>query len=664
MRARSPFASLVVVCALAPACGSGDAPPPTAEALFGATSMADTPWPSDFFLRDGRIVPGAIPLDGQPGPLAALEAALSELDGAPVYTSTFFPTGGGLDAGPLEGKAEWIDLDDAAARVVKTSLFYRAETRELVALAPRDAVLTAGHRYGVVVTSPRVRPSAQMRDALEGRGPHAALYAPLRGRVVGDVSAATVFAVGHPARVTDEMRAVAAAGPPPRAKVTRVVRGAELDAFLGAPTTTRPGIGDPRGIVHEAVGTVVFGSFETPSFLSSAPPQLGRVEMDADGKPRVKGAETVPFLLALPHKPAGGFASMPVLVFQHGLNAGRSQVLAVANDYARAGYATIGIDALWHGDRAPRPVDNVHNFTGASGPDGLADADDFGAATNLFDFGGDAAQGIGPFDARVVRDNFRQAIVDVTELVRLVHKGDLTAVAAADPALAGLSLDASTLVYTGESFGSVVGAGAVAVTPELTAAVLCVGGAGIFLPTFPTSPTFAGLVTPFLRSTFDTTLTVTDPALPGEAQRSLSLVEGAFGPGDPLAFAPLLADRKKDVLFFMARSDEAFPNQSTELLAAAARATFVTLPAHSEPPRFVTLPTAAAPWKAEGRAGLVQLSPAVHTMYTAFGGEARYQPDFPPFVLRDTPARVESPTELLHALALDFARTRTISALP
>ena len=41
--------------------------------------------------------------------------------------------------------------------------------------------------------------------------------------------------------------------------------------------------------------------------------------------------------------------------------------MTCANDYARAGYATIGVDAIWHGDRAPKRKDEVHNFSGAPG---------------------------------------------------------------------------------------------------------------------------------------------------------------------------------------------------------------------------------------------------------------------------------------------------------
>lgn len=621
------------------------------EVLLGGTSMTDTPWPSDAFLRDGQLAVTSVPLSGNPASVKALVDALSELDGAPTFTSAFFPLAEALPDGPVEGRARWIDLDDAATPAREGKLFARAETKELVALPPL-APLAEGHRIAVVVETERVRPSAAMKAALGGQGPLAAIY---RGVDPARAACATVFTVGHPTKVVEAMREVAAATPPPKARVDRVMVGPAIDDFFGAPTTTRPGLGDPEGIVHDAIGAVVLGSFDAPSFVADTSPKQGRVTF-AGGKPVIKGSARVPFMLTLPKR--AGYAKTPAIVFQHGLNAGRSQVATPANDYARAGFATIGIDALWHADRAPRAKDAVHNFGGAAGPDGLADADDFGAAINLFDFDGDAAQGIGPLDARVVRDNFRQAIVDFTELARFVKRGDTAAIAAANPALADFSFDTGPLVYTSESFGSVIGTSAFATSPDFDAAVFSVGGAAVFLGAVPSSPMFSGLVGPFLRTSFDPTLDLSDATkLPGEAQRVLSLLQAAFGPGDPISFAPKIPERKKHALFLQARSDELIPNQSGELLALAARATAVSLPARTEGPRFVTLPASAAPWSGDPTLAFVQMVPALHTMFTAFGGERRYEPDFPPFVPLSTPVNVDSPIEIVHDLAVGFVKT-------
>lgn len=627
------------------------------EALLGGTSMEDTPWPSDIFLKDGHIDVKSIPLDGGQRPLELLALAISEMDGAPVYGSVFFPVRGEIVDGPWPGEAKWIDLD-GGKRAFETKLWARAETSEIIALAPRGEVLSAGHRYAVIARGGSVRPSPEMIDALNGRGPFASAYSGFPGYGLGDEFAVTVFTVGHPTRMVERIREVAAGLPPPVVRVTKVVRGAALEDFAGVPTTTRPGLGNPAGILHDALDAIILGEFDAPSFLSAAPPGFGRIEVDNAGAPIVKGTEAIPFMLTLPKRDMADWTGLPIIIFQHGLNAGRSQVLTCANSYARAGYATIGVDALWHGDRAPVKPDAVHNFSGAPGADGLADANDFGAAAYLFNFGGDPTQGIEPFDGRYVRDNFRQAIVDLTELARLLRHGDLSAIAASDPAFDGLAFDTETIVYTSESFGSVLGGSVIAVSPDLAGAVLSVAGGGIFLPMYPNSPLFAGLLTPLIRATFDGLLDVSDPSvLPAEAQRSLSLLNAVISPGDPLSFAPLISERQRNVLVLQARSDELIPNQATELLARAMGAAAVTLPDSTKPLRFVEVPTVSAPYQA-GSGGstiaVVQMAPALHTMFSSFTGESRYDPDFPPFVVLPQPVRIDNPIELVHGLAIEF----------
>ncbi len=647
------------------ACAASRADDPRAVAGLGG-SFADSPWPSDVLREGGHLRVESIPFEGKDDALAAMAASLSELDGAPVRTSIFFPLGGGaLRNGPQDDAATLVDLTDGAASPTQLALFYREATRELVALAPSSAVLREQHIYGCFVGDARVVPSAEMGRALRGEGPHAAAYAPLAAYLQAHpakVGAATVFTVGQPSRVLFAMRGQADALPPPRVVVTRTLATQpELDDLFGAPATTRPGQGDPKGIVHDAIGAVVTGTFDAPYYLDAPKDVLGRIPLDGAGAPVAKSTTTIPFFLTLPR---GGAGKVPVLVYQHGLNAGRWQVAAVANDYARAGYATIGIDALWHGSRQPGAKDRVHNFSGAPGPDGLADLDELGASFLFFDFAGDAAHGIGPLDGRYVRDSLRQAVFEVTELVRLLVHGDTS------PFAAGVTLDASHLVYTSESFGSVLGASVLAVSPDLGAAVLSVGGAGVFLPIFPDSPFFQPALGLFVRPTIDATLDFSDPVgLPAEAQRAVSLMQAILEPGEPAAFAPHIArfpsGKPKSVLFLQAFSDELIPNQGGELLASIAGATQVTVPGFSRALRFAELPSAAAPYAGPPGAptvAVVQVERATHTMFTTFEGDAQYTQGFPPATKLGTPVRVKEPIEEIHAMALAFARSYAAGA--
>lgn len=641
-------------------------------ALLGG-SFADSPWPNDLFLRNGRLRVGTLPLPGDPVALRNLSAAIAEEDGFPVRTSIFFPTAGGKDVqGPLSGTARLLDLTDGTAVPEAPEglpLFYRADTRELVAMTTATLVLQEGHTYACLLDPATVLPSGAMEEALRGGGSWGRVYAPLaaylrsRGIPLASVGAATVFTVGRPTRVLYAMRSRLEAEPFPVARVDRVVTGPALDEFFGHPTTTRSGWGDPAGVVHESIGAVVLGTFTSPYYLTGGGTHLGTIVLDEAGSPVPQGTTVVPFLLAIPRGGGASLAGVPMMIFQHGLNQGRGQVTAVANDYARAGYATIGIDALWHGDRRPGAIDQVHNLTGAPGGDGMADQDPFGASFFFFNLSGDAAEGIQAMDGRPVRDNLRQAALDVMQLVRLVLAGDLSAVAASDPSLAGLTLDGSHLVYTGESFGSILGAIVTAVDPHLQATVLSVGGAGIFLPIFADSPWFAKLLEPLLKSLFDRALEVTDPSvLPAEAERTLSLLQSVLEPGDPVAFARKIAREPaafpKSLLLLQAFYDELIPNQGGELLAAAAGATQVLIPGHTHALRYVDLPSASAPFS-DNRNGatvaVVDLFPATHGMYTGFHDDRDYETGFPPFVKLPVPIPIDNPTEYDHALATGFA---------
>lgn len=633
-------------------CSSKPADPGTAEALLGGAT-ADTPWPSDVFLVDGHIRVRDLALPGQAASLEDLAAAISDLDGAPVHGSIFFPVrGGAIPDGMLDDTARLVDLDTGTERTLR--LFHRSSTSELIAMAPKDFVLTEGHRYACIVSDRFVHPSESMRRALAGEGPYAAIYAKIAGPQVG---AATVFTVGHPTRVLVSMREQLDAMPGPRATVVSVRTGVELDRLFGMPTTMRSGIGDPDGVVHEAIGATVFGTFDAPFYLGSDSARLGRIELDAKGAPIAKSTVTIPFVLTVPR---GAGPKTPVLIFQHGLNASRVQVLAVANDYARGGYATIGIDALWHGSRRPGAKDEKHAFGRENGPDGLADDTDFGASTVFFAFAGDKVSGVRPLDARAVRDNFRQAVVELGQLVRLLKQGDLSAIAAADPSLATVTFDANALVYTGESFGSVLGAMAIAVDTELRAAVLAVPGASIFLSMFADSPVFSGLASLLLRRPFDSELNVSDPiALPAAAQRSLSLMQAAIEPGDPIAFAPRVAPRS--VLVLQAFSDEVIPNQAGELLLSAMGASQVRIPGYTRPLRFTSPKTASLP--ATGVL-VMNIDPATHVMYTRFSDKRLYEPNFPPATPLPSPQMIDEPIEWLHATALAFAESYRMTGTP
>ncbi len=67
------------------------------------------------------------------------------------------------------------------------------------------------------------------------------------------------------------------------------------------------------------------------------------------GMPAVQDTKTVPVLMSIPNISAKPAAGWPVVIFQHGITQDRSNLLAVADSLAAAGYAAIAIDLPLHG---------------------------------------------------------------------------------------------------------------------------------------------------------------------------------------------------------------------------------------------------------------------------------------------------------------------------
>jgi hypothetical protein len=339
-----------------------------------------------------------------------------------------------------------------------------------------------------------------------------------------------------------------------------------------------------------------------------------------------------------------------VAIFQHGIDGDRSTMLLVAESYTTRGYAVLGIDAPFHGSRQPGAVDLVNNLSELPIPDGIGDPN--GASVpvaTFFDFTGDPSLGIAPLDPRVMRDNLRQATVDLMQTVRLVTSGDWSMIL-------GVSLGTSAPIYTGASFGGILGANVLAVDPLVSAGVLANAGGGLFIDMFGNSPSLSSLVVALLGPAYDGDLTVAHPDTdPVRAQMSLNLIQTLIEPGDGLALAGAAAPGKS--LFLLeAFNDEVVANHSTESLAAVWGARQVTL-SGSPPTRVVALPSAPPPFAASPLRALVQLAPACHSDFTTQEDVRNYADGSPPFVPLPAPMPVDNPIEAAHKLALDFMDT-------
>jgi hypothetical protein len=650
--------SLVLVAVAA--CSGASGP----EALM-QTSNGDArslPWPSDVLLgADGKLhVSAPLPFDSNvEDNLTQLAATLSTADGFATTRSVFFPLSDDVvvDVGAT---ATVVDLDDTS-KTLPFPLFYRAETKQLVAIAPIGTVLLEHHAYGCFVAAGvhdagghALRPSSAMSDAIGGHGDFGAIasyqkLAKALSSLMVKPLAATSFTTQTLTAWAQKAQADLTAMPPRATVDLTFTTKPELDdLFAGVSTTLKPGRPPSGGVRHDSVAAVVVGHFDSPHYLSSTPGTLGLF----DDAMTVKATDHIPYILVLPIRSV--YTSVPLIIFQHGINGDRSAALLVANSYAARGYATLGIDELWHGSRLPGAVDEKFNLSGQPGHDGIGDPTAAGAVQYFFDFAGDANAGVLAVDPRYIRDNFRQATIDLMQEVRLARGGDFSAVAAALPMLTNLALDGTKLVYTGESFGSIMGANVLAVDPLLGAAVLDVGGAGILLDLVPNSPQFATLLQPFVAGAFDTIVDVNHPVeLPTRAQMSLNLLQEVIDPGDGMALASG-ADPSKSVLFLFAYTDETVPNQSNQALARGWGASEVQLTAGTHPLELVSLPKAHAPYQASPVRAAVQFDPASHGMFTSQSGEHQFMPPFPPFNRYAQPIPITTPIVQAHALALDF----------
>ena len=613
-----------------------------------AGDLRAMPWPSDVMLAsDGRLaIAPPFPFSGQAAPTALLAEALSQLDGFGTVTSVFFPVNVPVevDAGAA---ATVIDLEGGDPPRA-FPLFYRASTRQLVAVAPYGTVLREHHRYACVVSSGvhdsagrPLRPAQAMAKLLAGDPTAPGSYRLLASKLGATrPAAATAFTTATVSAWAAPVLADLAAMPPV-ATPTRVFSpGQEMDDLFGGPvTTTRPGRPASGGVLHDHVGLVVEGTFASPDYLSATPGQMGTFD---DG-PTIKSIDAVPFMLILPR---GAPADLPVAIFQHGIDGDRSTMLLVAEDYTARGYAVLGIDAPFHGSRQAGAVDLANNLSGMPIPDGIGDPTSTLPVGTFFDLAGDAALGIAPVDPRVMRDSLRQATVDLMQTVRLVTAGDWSMVL-------GVSLSTSPPIYTGASFGGILGASVLAVDPTLSAAMLASAGGGLFIDMFGNSATLGSLVVALIGQAYDTGLTVDHPDTdPVRAQLSLNLIQTLIEPGDGLALAGAAAPGKS--LFLLeAFNDEVVANHSTEALAAAWSAQQVSLTG-SPPTRVVPLPGAAPPFAENPLRALVQLAPACHTTFTLQEDARGYADGSPPFVALPAPMPVDNPIETAHRLALDF----------
>lgn len=288
------------------------------------------------------------------------------------------------------------------------------------------------------------------------------------------------------------------------------------------------------------------------------------------------------FLLAVPTTPKHADGRIPVVIYQHGLGQSRRDAVAIANSIARAGYATLAIDAPFHGLRSYCHTNNA--CRGGSlcinhrCADALADPNDGYLIRNLGAF-------LDPLETPAIssnqfnstthlfatRDHFRHQVIDIAQLLRVLSDttSGIGAIDVDDPNTAEVErLEPANPRYIGQSMGAIMGALVTAALPEILAACLNVPGA---------SQTDILLTAEGFRAdkdALDAYLTGRNMP-PGSAayERFMDIARWALDPADPqnvgrhLIAEPLTPSHpRKRIFISWIQGDLVVPNPTTEAL--------------------------------------------------------------------------------------------------
>lgn len=147
--------------------------------------------------------------------------------------------------------------------------------------------------------------------------------------------------------------------------------------------------------------------------------------------------------------PSEGEGPWPVLVYGHGLNSERDEGWEIAERTAEQGVVVISAEAVEHGE---------HPFI---------DAEDLGEPALRF-LGIDLSRIV--IDARAIRGNFNQTALDRLRLIQLLRtRPDFDGDGIDD-------IDPERVAYIGASLGALCGTAVLALSPDLDAGVLTIGG--------------------------------------------------------------------------------------------------------------------------------------------------------------------------------------------
>ncbi|MBZ0156257.1 MAG: hypothetical protein K8I29_08630 [Alphaproteobacteria bacterium] len=399
------------------------------------------PYPSDMYTVDDATTPSGRRVqvgDSTTRPLGILSKArafdfafdaINTLDGFSTQADIYIPLTAQPDAArfpdpeaPSMDDSVFVMVDDPdspfdgeMAPVVVEWRTYSLWIRPFRPLREATRYVVAATRKIATADGKCYRATDSMRavweDAKSGKGSHPDLESALtrmetRGLASHRVLAISTFTTAHMTRDLDEARRVLdgmASNDPP--EITDWSFRSDIDVIDYEDTLDR----------------IAWGYLDVPTFRNAD----GLWERDANGDLVPTGTEEVLVHLTLPSADSGAGQPFPLSLYTHGIGDHKESLQAIASDWANAGFALIGLDAVCHGDRAPIPHD---------------------PATSLlcyFQF----------FDPLMFRDNLRETAVGNMWLARAVKAlGEIDMI---PPGGDGIpDFDVSRLYFNGISMGT------------------------------------------------------------------------------------------------------------------------------------------------------------------------------------------------------------------
>jgi len=264
-----------------------------------------------------------------------------------------------------------------------------------------------------------------------------------------------------------------------------------------------------------------------------------------DSIPVAQSTQRIPLLVSVPltTKPGTGW---PVVIFQHGITADRTSLLAIADNLAARGFAAVAIDLPLHGLLASDDTGGLRDATNtfdATVQERHFDVDYVDNITGLAP-GGDGVDTSGANfvnlpNMMTTRDNLYQSIADLFVLTKSLNTSatgmDYTGDGNGD-------FDASNIYFVGHSLGAIVGASFLAIEPNVKDAVLAMPGGGI-AKLLDGSNTFGPVITAGLASAGVNKGSA-------EFESFLASAQLMVDAGDPVNYATELANSTEGILMF------------------------------------------------------------------------------------------------------------------